>query len=558
MKIRVAKAALMCYNYFYHKELEHYMNITDFKSHGQLSFSMNYSRPLEIFPAERAIIMLLEKMDFRWFDAELEKQVSGRPRAVDHYTMMVIILYGRTQGKYSCRELAALCKRDLFLLSVLDGAAAPSYVTINRFLKAHPDAIELVFINSNNNLEALGELGKETIFQDGTKMESRAGRYTFSWKSSTEKHLENLLVKGAALVEEISLHYGWGILVDEFDDIPHKLRIVRAKIESSGEDYVIVRSGKGCRFTPAQRYYREVNRLLDKHGGYVYNLRRIGDGRNSMSKTDPDATFMRMKDDHMRNGQLKPAYNIQVMVDGNYIVGCHSSSDRTDYNTMVPALDKVNSSYAWKYSGYCADSGYDNLHNHVQLEQMGIKDYIKPQTYEQSKKSKVRKDIGRRENMKYNAEGDYYVCKAGRKLVATGTRTSNSQYGFVSVLTRYACKRGCVSCPLRKACMKRSKQKYKSIEVSAELAKYRKKALENITTEFGISARMNRSIQAEGVFAQIKANLYFRRFMCFGSERTKTEWILMCLAMNAIRLGHRMTNDLTGTPFWYEASAEAS
>ncbi len=558
MKIRVAKAALMCYNYFYQKELEHYMNITDFKYHSQLSFSMNCSRPLELFPTERAIIMLLEKMDFRWFEVESEKKVSGRPRVVDYYTMMVIVLYGKTQGKYSCREIAALCRRDMFLMAVLDGAPPPSYVTINRFVKEHPGAIDKVFINSNNNLEALGELGKEIIFQDGTKMESRAGRYTFSWKSSTKKHLVNLLLKGAALVEEISLHYGWGIVADEFDDIPHKLKIVRAKIESSGEDYVIVRSGKGCRFTPAQRYYREVNKLLDKHADYVDILQRIGDGRNSMSKTDPDATFMRMKDDHMRNGQLKPAYNIQVMVDGNYIVGCHSSSDRTDYNTMVPALEKVNSSYAWKYSGYCADSGYDSLHNHVQLEQMGIKDYIKPQTYEQSKKAKVKKDIGRRENMEYNAEGDYYVCKAGRKLVATGTRKSKNQYGFVSILTKYACKRGCVSCPLRKACMKRSKKKYKSFEVSAELAEYRKKALENISTEFGISARVNRSIQAEGVFAQIKANLSFRRFMCFGSERTKTEWTLMCLAMNAIRLGHRMTNDLTGVPFWYEASVEAS
>ena len=122
MKIRVAKAALMCYNYFYQKELEHYMNITDFKYHSQLSFSMNCSRPLELFPTERAIIMLLEKMDFRWFEVESEKKVSGRPRVVDYYTMMVIVLYGKTQGKYSCREIAALCRRDMFLMAVLDGA----------------------------------------------------------------------------------------------------------------------------------------------------------------------------------------------------------------------------------------------------------------------------------------------------------------------------------------------------------------------------------------------------------------------------------------------------
>ena len=87
------------------------------------------------------------------------------------------------------------------------------------------------------------------------------------------------------------------------------------------------------------------------------------------------------------------------MVDGNYIVGCYSSSDRTDYNTMGPALEKVNASYDWKYSGYCADSGYDSLQKHALLEQLGIKDY---KTYEISKKGKVKNDIIRRENMEYN------------------------------------------------------------------------------------------------------------------------------------------------------------
>ncbi|HKM06749.1 MAG TPA: transposase, partial [Sphaerochaeta sp.] len=111
------------------------MNITDFRYHGQLSFSMNHSIPLELFPTERAIIMLLQKMDYRWFEAELEKKVSGRPRVVDYYTMMVIVIYGKTQGKYSCREIAALCRRDVFLLAILDGTDPPSYVTINRFLK---------------------------------------------------------------------------------------------------------------------------------------------------------------------------------------------------------------------------------------------------------------------------------------------------------------------------------------------------------------------------------------------------------------------------------------
>ena len=306
-----------------------------------------------------------------------------------------------------------------------------------------------------------------------------------------------------------------------------------------------------------QRSYRDALAYKDKLDRYENYLESMV-GRNSMSKTDPDATFMRMKDDYMRNGQLKPAYNLQVLVDGGYIVGSYASADRTDYATMIPALGNMHKSLPWKYSKYCADSGYDCKQNYEYLEEQQIEAYIKPQGYEQSKKRKIRKDIGRKENMSYDAGRDCFICSQGKKLELKYVRPRKNQYGYETTTHIYRCARGCKSCSSRSACMKRSKAPYKQIQVNHRLVEYHRQALNRITSQEGTEIRVNRSIQAEGAFAQIKANWSFRRFLHSGEGGIHTEWLLMCLAMNAVRLGNRLARDEVGSPFHYKISDEAA
>ena len=524
------------------------MTITSFAYHSQLSFDINFSKPLELTPLEQALLLLLENIDWSRFERENPRRQKGRPPSVDAYTMMVLILYGRIQGKHSCRELEAFAKRDLFLLTLFDGKKVPDHVTINRFIKNHPESIEYVFTQSVINLDALGELEKNILFQDGTKIESRANKYTFVWLGSTEKNFAKLEDKMWGLLEEVREEYGW-----EFDkDAPISCLLleIKEKLESSFDNLVPAKRGRGHRLKIEQKFYIRVNEYLEKEEEYNDDLETIGDNRRSMSRTDNDATFMRMKDDHMRNGQLKAAYNIQNMVDSGYVVGCYSSSDRSDYNTMVPALNKVSSSYPWKYKGYCADSGYDSLPNHLALRELGITNYIKPQTFEGSKKRKFKNNVGLHQNMQYNESEDYYVCKAGRKLEVAGYTNSRRKYGPQTRVTIYKCKRGCVSCEWREVCMSRNKGKYKTLYVDREFYNFQLENLQNINSEFGREARINRSIQAEGTFAQIKSNLSFTRFKSFGKKRTLSEWILMCFAMNIIRLAARSESALVGTPFW--------
>ncbi|MBQ3728055.1 MAG: transposase, partial [Spirochaetales bacterium] len=276
------------------------------------------------------------------------------------------------------------------------------------------------------------------------------------------------------------------------------------------------------------------------------------DGRNSLSKTDTDATFMRMKEDHMLNGQLKPAYNIQNAVDSNNILASSISADRSDSKTAENILEKLDL-LPWKYDIYCADSGYDSLESFRELEKRGIEAYIKPQDWEISKTRSYRSDIGRSANMTYVEKDDCFICRKGRKLTFSGLKTNKK---YLRPARVYECHWGCISCPYRHLCIKNHcKTRYKRFEVQLEHQQYQKTAFEKLSSEFGAEVRANRSIQVEGRFAFQKQQFGLRRFSSFGKTRVFSEWLICCMAVNTVQLAARIEQNKVGTPFWYQIKA---
>lgn len=178
----------------------------------------------------------------------------------------------------------------------------------------------------------------------------------------------------------------------------------------------------------------------------------MGNGRNSYSKTDHDATFMRMKEDHMRNGQLKPGYNVQAAVNSEFITGIDVFSNRTDFGTLIPLLRTMQKRHGAKYEEVTADAGYESLDNYLYLEQNGQTSFIKPSNYEQKKSKKFKKQIGRIENMTYDAEEDCFTCTQGRKLLLRREYTEEKDGSFVTTAW-YRCE-DCRGCPSREACCK--------------------------------------------------------------------------------------------------------
>ena len=97
-------------------------------------------------------------------------------------------------------------------------------------------------------------------------------------------------------------------------------------------------------------------------------LRDHGKRPEQLFKDRLEATFMRMKEDHMLNGQLKPAYNVQIAVENYFIVHGYISNDRTDYNTLIPVLEKHQKAFGSVLEEMTADSGYCSEKNLLYLK----------------------------------------------------------------------------------------------------------------------------------------------------------------------------------------------
>ena len=217
------------------------------------------------------------------------------------------------------------------------------------------------------------------------------------------------------------------------------------------EEQITFVHGIGHRKSRLQKSVESLEGYIGKLKEYTKHLHVCGE-RNSYSKTDPDATFMRLKEDAMLNGQLKPAYNLQHGVDAQYITWLDLSHYPNDALTLVPFLKDMESHLPFKYQEIVADAGYESEEAYVFLEHNGQESYLKPQNYEISKTRKYREDISRRENMKYDPETDEYICSSGRKLKPVYDRHSKNRNGYVSTVTVYECE-SCQGCPHKEKCI---------------------------------------------------------------------------------------------------------
>lgn len=465
--------------------------------------------------------------------------------------MLKIMLYAYMNRRYSARDIEIACRRDINFMFLLEGLPAPDHSTIARFRTLHfaPFAKD-IFAQMSEILYALGEISGENIFIDGTKIESCANKYTFVWKKTVTKNLARLLTKLADFVADCEVQYGIKIVYQNQVSLYHLKRLRKKLYRIKKEENITFVHGIGKRKSPLQKSIEQLETSLNKLKEYTQKLYKCGK-RNSYSKTDVDATFMRMKEDAMLNGQLKPGYNLQHGVDAQYITWLTVGPEPTDTTTLIPFLKDMASHLNLKYKNIVADSGYESEENYLFIEENEQVAFIKPAHYEISKTRKYQRDIGRRENMIYNEEEDFYLCKAGRKLVVTGLKRSKSKTGYISEKTQYTCE-DCSDCELKKRCIKGNNSKIpfeertKRLEVSKIFQKKRAEDLKRILTDKGCKLRMNRSIQAEGSFAHIKADMSFRRYLCRGQKNVLAESILLAMAHNINKLDSKIQSGSTG------------
>jgi transposase len=459
-------------------------------------------------------------------------------RKYDPVTLFKIIVYGYMNGKYSCRDLENACKRDICFMWLLNGKKAPDSATFARFQNERlVEVMEDLFYQLINKLAQMNEVKFANIFVDGTKIEANANRYTFVWKKVIEKLSAKLNQKSLERIAEIKIIYGLNEQLELQDCIKELNK--QARLQRVAFVY-----GKGKHKTQLQKDVEYLTEITNKQGEYGKYLRLMGEDRNSLSKTDTDATFMRMKEDHMRNGQLKPAYNIQIGVESEYIVGISSHTDRSDVQTLIPFLERIRKHTNKSFRNVVADAGYESEENYTYLADNNQISYIKPTNYEISKTRKYKSNIYSIENMQYDEITDTFTCVNGEKLYFEHKKELKSKNGYV-IEHRYYRTTSCTQCTNRDKCYN-AKRDYKEIKISLRFLEQRKQSLTNIISETGTQLRMNRSIQVEGAFGVIKQDMNFRRFLTRGKRKTETQFFLLAFAFNILKLKSRQENERFG------------
>lgn len=514
----------------------------------QLKLPLNIDTIIPSDDSVRLLDRFVEDLDLTALYATYDRV---RNNSITPKQMLKIVLYAGMNRLYSARDIEKACKRDINFMFLLAGSPKPDHATIARFRSLHFSEVSKDYLAQMSEwLYLNGEISGHDIFIDGTKIESRANKYTFVWKKATSKNLARLQDKIVALVEECEDLYGIRVVHDSKVTL-HKMKKLRKKLYAvKAKENIEFVHGIGKRKSPLQKSVEALESYSEKLKEYTKKLHVCGN-RNSYSKTDQDATFMRMKEDAMLNGQLKPAYNLQHGVDSEYIVWLDISQKPTDTGTLIPFLKDMEDHLGFKYTNIVADAGYESEENYIYIEENGQMAFIKPSNYEISKTRKFQNDISRIENMEYNPEGDLYICKHGKELTVEGRRMSKTASGYRRESTTYSCK-DCSECPFKKECIKGNncktplEERNKHLTVSRKFIEKRTECLNRITSDEGCKLRMNRSIQAEGSFSEIKDAMGFRRYRCSGMKNVTAESVIVAMAHNLNKLHAKVQNDRLG------------
>ena len=521
----------------------------------QLKLPLNIETMIPEDDSVRLLSQFVEAMDLTDLYSTYERINSVSPR-----TLLKIVLYSYMNGDSTSRSMELNSKRDINFMFLLEGAPVPDHATFARFRSIHfAPCSKRILAEMSNALFDLGEISGETIFIDGTKIEAAANKYTFVWKKAVTKNQTKLLIKLADFVAECEQLYDLKIVYGDTVKMKHVKKLRKKLYAIKQAENVVFVHGIGKRKTPLQKSIETLEDYLSRLKKYNHQIHICG-GRNSYSKTDHDATFMRMKEDAMGNGQLKPAYNLQHGVDSEYITWLAIGPQPTDATTLIPFLKDAEEHLKFKYKNITTDAGYESEENYVFLEENGQLSYIKPANYEISKTRRYRNDIGRMENMEYDAESDAYICRNAKRLVPDHVRHSKSKTGYISEKTIYKCE-DCSGCPYKTECIKGNncktplEERTKTLQAAKTFLKYRQEDLERILTDEGIVLRMNRSIQAEGSFGDLKQDMQFRRYVSKGTSNVLAESILLAMARNINKLHHKIQKGRTGTHLFPVKSA---
>lgn len=417
---------------------------------------------------------------------------------------------------------------------LLDGMKTPSFATFGNIIRNElTHSIEQIFSDVNGYIFKQDQVDLNHAYIDGTKLEANANRYTWVWKKSCTRNREKVYEKISSLIDimnkEVLGYLGVKLEKRSKYAIDYVSGLLRSYKRAIGLDESTFVSGSGHRKSIYQRQYQEMQGYLDRLKTYAKHIEICGEGRNSYSKTDHDATFMRLKRDYMGNDQLLPAYNLQAAICDEYIAVVEAKPYASDMECFVPLMEKFNQMYGHYPKYPVADAGYGSYNNYLYCEEHGMEKYMKFTMFKkETTDKKYQDDPYRAVNFKRDENG-YLICPAGRKFRFRYNRhVRYNKYGRTEEI--YECE-SCEGCSYKKECSPRS-SKNRTIRMNHELTAIHREVIANLESVHGALLRMNRSIQAEGTFGILKWDKSYKRLFRRGEKNVMLELTLISCGFN--------------------------
>lgn len=468
----------------------------------------------------RVLNTIVDNLDISRIESSYE---GGGASSYNPRMLVKVVFYAYLQNVYSGRKMEQLLRRDVNFMW-LSGMQHPDFNTINLFRKNRlADVVDDIFTQVVQMLVDGKFVSLDVQYIDGTKIEASANKYTFVWKKATKTNQDKLDKKVKAVLAEAERELNLELCE------PSEEMMTSEEIKTRTDRIIAEMDEKGiC----DKRLRKAVNEVREEHAPkmkeYEDKLETLGD-RNSYSKTDPDASFMRMKEDAMNNGQTKPGYNIQISTENQFITHYSTSWRPTDWGTFINHMDTFKERYGRHSKEVVADSGYGSEENYEYMDINDIDGYVKYNLFHTELKKKTIKNPFLPEHLYYNEQDDYFVCPMGQHMTYVGNRQRISDLGYVSHTRLYQAQ-NCEGCPLRGLCFKGKGNRV--IEVNVKSRLYRDKAKEMLTSERGLYHRSMRPIEPEAVFGQLKYDGGFKRFHYRGNRLVRAEFATLAIAHN--------------------------
>lgn len=441
--------------------------------------------------------------------------------------LLKVLVYGYVSNVYSSRKLETSCKENINFMW-LSAMNYPDHNTINRFRGVRlKEALREIFEQVVQLLAKEGLLSIEDIYTDGTKIEANANKYTFVWKKSIQTNKEKMKKQLAEIWD-----YAQNLADDEdrLPDPPDFTTIDSEKVKDTVDKLNKALNKKKDVPSKVKAKMRYVTKNFPENIEKYERQEEILGQRNSFSKTDNDATFMMMKEDHMKNGQLKPGYNIQISTSNQCIVNYTIHPNPTDTRTLESHINQHEKSYGKSPKSITADAGYGSEENYNILEQKEIRSFVKYNMFDKQQHQATKdKTPFSSDKLYYQKESESYICPIGQQMKFIGEVKRKNSTGFEQTIKRYQAK-NCKSCPLNGTCHK--SQGNRTIEINENLNRQRLNAFQLLNSEEGIEKRKKRCYDVEPVFGNIKNNHKFKRFMLRGKDKVEIEWGLLAIAQN--------------------------